>query len=195
MPWTFFIGGGMVRQFMSLRTGEVTGRQKNVPFLWFHGSAQEAVNFQVSIFTSSQILAASRHGQAGPGPKGSVMGIPFPIEGQEFYGLNGGPQFPFTSAISTFVNCETQEETGNLQEKFSAGGEKVPCSSGTNSACRGKSFPQSSADSAGQESREVPRVVKAMMQIRKLEIAPLQQACGQAWPRPKNSFLPAPALG
>jgi predicted 3-demethylubiquinone-9 3-methyltransferase (glyoxalase superfamily) len=69
----------------------------------------------------------SRYGDAGPGAKGSVMSVTFQIEGQEFFALNGGPQFKFTPAISFFVNCETQKEVDELWEKLSAGGRTDRC--------------------------------------------------------------------
>src|SRR5712675_658918 len=88
--------------------------QKITPFLWFDGQAEEAVNFYVSIFKNSKVGSVSRYGDAGPGPKGSVMSATFQLEGQTFYALNGGPQFTFTPAISLFVNWETQQEGDSL---------------------------------------------------------------------------------
>ena len=84
--------------------------QKITPFLWFDSNAEEAVNFYTSIFKNSKVGEIRRYGDAGPGPKGSVMTIRFQIEGQEFMALNGGPYFKFTPAISFFVDCETQQE-------------------------------------------------------------------------------------
>jgi predicted 3-demethylubiquinone-9 3-methyltransferase (glyoxalase superfamily) len=101
--------------------------QKITPFLWFDGNAEEAVNFYISIFKNSKLGKISRYGDAGPGPKGSVMSVTFQIEGQEFFALNGGPQFKFTPAISFFVNCETQKEVDDLWEKLSAGGRTDRC--------------------------------------------------------------------
>lgn len=101
--------------------------QKITPFLWFNGNAEEAVNFYVSVFKNSKVVRITRCGDAGPGPKGSVMSATFEIEGQEFFALNGGPQFTFTPAISFYVNCETQAEIDDLWEKLSAGGEKQRC--------------------------------------------------------------------
>src|SRR2546428_9875510 len=98
--------------------------QKIVPFLWFDGKAEEAANFYVSVFKNSKVVSVTRYGEAGPGPKGSVMSVAFQLEGQEFFALNGGPQFSFTPAISFFVNCETQQEIDGLWEKLSAGGGK-----------------------------------------------------------------------
>jgi predicted 3-demethylubiquinone-9 3-methyltransferase (glyoxalase superfamily) len=95
--------------------------QKITPFLWFDGNAEEAMNFYTSIFKNSKIGRIRRYGDAGPGPKGSVMTATFQIEGQEFMALNGGPHYQFTPAISFFVNCETQAEVDELWEKLSAG--------------------------------------------------------------------------
>jgi predicted 3-demethylubiquinone-9 3-methyltransferase (glyoxalase superfamily) len=101
--------------------------QKITPFLWFDGNAEEAANFYISIFKNSKMGKISRYGDAGPGPKGSAMSVTFQIEGQEFFALNGGPQFKFTPAISFFVNCETQQEVDELWEKLSAGGRTDRC--------------------------------------------------------------------
>src|SRR5436853_6209819 len=101
--------------------------QKIVPFLWFNGNAEEAVNFYVSILQICKWVRVLRYGDAGPGPKGSVMSCTFQLEGQDFYALNGGPQFTFTPAISLFVNSETQQEVDQLWEKLSAGGSKDQC--------------------------------------------------------------------
>src|SRR5690349_12785245 len=101
--------------------------QKITPFLWFDGKAEEAMHFYVSIFKNSKIGSVSRYGEAGPGPKGSVMSATFQLEGQDFMALNGGPQFTFSPAISFFVSCETQEEVDELWEKLSEGGEKLRC--------------------------------------------------------------------
>src|SRR3989475_2147223 len=102
----------------------MSGKQKITPFLWFDGNAEEAAKHYTSIFKNSKILNVVRYGDAGPGPKGSVMTIAFQLEGQEFVALNGGPQFKFTEAISFVVNCETQREVDELWEKLSSGGEE-----------------------------------------------------------------------
>ena len=101
--------------------------QKITPFLWFDGKAEEAANFYTSIFKNSKILSIARYGEAGPGPKGTVMTVTFQLEGQEFMGLNGGPHYAFSPAISFFVNCETQAEVDELWAKLSAGGRKDRC--------------------------------------------------------------------
>ena len=100
--------------------------QKINPFLWFDGKAEEAANFYTSIFKNSKILNTARYGEAGPGPKGTVMTVTFQLEGQKFMALNGGPQFTFSPAISFFVDCEKQAEVDELWEKLSASGSSRP---------------------------------------------------------------------
>ena len=102
-------------------------KQRISPCLWFDGQAEEAANFYVSIFNNSRITAVSRYGEAGPGPKGSVMVIGFELDGQTFTALNGGPAFKFTEAISMIVHCETQAEVDDYWEKLSVGGQPGRC--------------------------------------------------------------------
>lgn len=110
--------------------------QKITPFLWFDGNAEEAMNFYVSIFNNSKVVSVTRAGAAGP-----VISVTFQLEGQDFYALNGGPQFKFTEAISLFVSCETQAEIDTLWEKLSMGGAPGRCGwLKTSSACPGRSF-------------------------------------------------------
>jgi predicted 3-demethylubiquinone-9 3-methyltransferase (glyoxalase superfamily) len=152
--------------------------QKITPFLWFDYQAEEAANFYVSIFKNSKISTVNRYGEAGPGPKGTVMTIAFQLDGQEFVALNGGPLFPFTQAISFVVNCETQEEVDELWEKLSAGGKQQQCAWLT--------------DKFGVPWQIVPtqlvtllsdpdpvksaRVMQAMLQMTKIDIAALKRA-------------------
>ena len=95
--------------------------QKITPFLWFDGNLEEAVNFYVSIFKNSKITSGL------PAPGGKAMSATFELDGQKFIGLNGGPMFKFTEAISFFVSCETQEEIDEMWEKLSEGGQKSRC--------------------------------------------------------------------
>jgi predicted 3-demethylubiquinone-9 3-methyltransferase (glyoxalase superfamily) len=88
--------------------------QKITPFLWFDDQAEEAMNFYVSVFKNSKVGSVTRYGEAGPGAKGTVMSATFQLDGEEFFALNGGPQFKFSPAISSFVNCETQHEVDEL---------------------------------------------------------------------------------
>ena len=101
--------------------------QKIVPYLWFNDQAEEAMNHYTSIFPDSKVVSVSRYGDAGPGPKGTVMAATFQLAGQEFMALNGGPQFRFTEAVSLFVNCETQAEVDELWKQLAAGGRADQC--------------------------------------------------------------------
>jgi len=97
------------------------------PFLWFDTQAEDAAKHYVSIFSNSKILKVSRYGDAGPGPKGSVLTVTFELDGQRFTALNGGPRFKFTEAISFVIDCKTQEEVDHFWSKLSAGGEESQC--------------------------------------------------------------------
>jgi predicted 3-demethylubiquinone-9 3-methyltransferase (glyoxalase superfamily) len=155
--------------------------QKIVPFLWFDGKAEEAMNFYASIFKNSKIGDVTRYGKAGPGPEGTVISATFELEGQKFYALNGGPQFAFTPAISFFVNCETQQEVDELWEKLSAGGREQPC--GWLQDKFGLSWqiiPTILGKLLGdKDPAKAQRVMQAMLQMKKIDIARLKQAYGQ----------------
>jgi predicted 3-demethylubiquinone-9 3-methyltransferase (glyoxalase superfamily) len=152
--------------------------QKITPFLWFDGKAEEAMNFYVSIFKNSKVGSVTRYGEAGPGPKGTVMSATFQLDGQDFFALNGGPQFSFTPAISLFVNCETQQEVDELWEKLSKGGKKERC--GWLKDKYGLSW-QVVPSVLGKMLRDKDpekskRVMKAMMQMDKIDMSGLQKA-------------------
>ena len=100
---------------------------KITPFLWFKGNAEEAINFYTSVFKNSKIVNVRKYGDAGPGPKGTVMTGTIELEGQEFMLLNGGPEFSFTPAISFFVNCKDQKEVDELWNKLLEGGKSQRC--------------------------------------------------------------------
>lgn len=155
--------------------------QKITPFLWFDDSAEEAVNFYTSIFKNSKIESITRHGDAGPRPKGSVMTVEFQLEGQAFVALNGGPEYKFTPAISFYVNCETQQEIDELWEKLTAGGEEVAC--GWLNDRYGVSWQivpgvliEMMQDKDPEKAR---RVTEAMFQMKKINIKALQEAYEQ----------------
>ena len=101
--------------------------QKITPCLWFDFNAEEAVAHYLSIFPNGRVVSLSRYGDAGPGPKGAAMTILFEIDGDRILALNGGPQFPFTPAISLIVSCETQAEVDRLWDGLSDGGEPGRC--------------------------------------------------------------------
>jgi predicted 3-demethylubiquinone-9 3-methyltransferase (glyoxalase superfamily) len=154
---------------------------KITPFLWFDDKAEEAMNFYVSIFKNSKVGSVTRYGDAGPGPKGTVMSATFQLDGQDFFALNGGPLFKFTEAISFFVNCETQEEVDELWEKLTAGG-------GTPQRCGwlrdkyGLSWqiiPKALGEMLGdKDPQKSQRVMQAMLQLDKIDIQRLKEAYG-----------------
>ena len=154
---------------------------KITPFLWFDNQAEEAANFYVSIFKNSKIVNIARYGEAGPGPAGTVMTVTFQLEGQEFIALNGGPQFKFTEAISFSVDCKTQEEVDELWEKLSAGGEEGPCGwlkdkYGLSWQINPTVLGEMLSDPDPEKSQ---RVMKAMLQMKKIDIKTLKQAYEQ----------------
>jgi predicted 3-demethylubiquinone-9 3-methyltransferase (glyoxalase superfamily) len=154
---------------------------KITPFLWFDDKAEEAMNFYVSIFKNSKVGSVTRYGDAGPGPKGTVMSATFQLDGQDFFALNGGPLFKFTEAISFFVNCETQKEVDELWEKLTAGG-GTPQRCGWLKDKYGLSWqiiPKALGEMLGdKDPQKSQRVMQAMLQMDKIEIQRLKEAYG-----------------
>ncbi|MEJ7738358.1 MAG: VOC family protein [Chitinophagaceae bacterium] len=155
--------------------------QKITPFLWFDGNAEEAMQFYTSIFKHAKVKEVTRYGAGGPVPEGTVMTGTFELDGQEFFALNGGPQFKFTEAISFFVNCETQQEVDEFWEKLSEGGEKSRC--GWLKDKYGLSW-QIIPSVLGKllrdkDSGKSQRVMNAMLQMDKIDIKTLEQAYEQ----------------
>lgn len=151
--------------------------QKVTTFLWFDKNAEEAVNFYVSVFKNARVVHTARYTDVGPGPKGSVMTIEFELDGQRFTALNGGPTFKFNEAISLVVHCETQEEVDYYWEKLSEGGQKVEC--GWLKDKFGLSWqitPNYLLELLQRDPETVDKAMKAMMQMKKLEIEPLKKA-------------------
>jgi len=155
--------------------------QKITPFLWFNNEAEEAANFYVSIFKNSKILNIARYGEAGPGPKGTVMSVTFQLDGQDFMALNGGPHFKFTEAISLFVNCETQQEVDELWQKLSEGGQTQRCGwlkdkYGLSWQIIPSVLGKMMNDKDAEKSK---RVMTAMLQMTKIDIEGLEKAYEQ----------------
>jgi predicted 3-demethylubiquinone-9 3-methyltransferase (glyoxalase superfamily) len=155
--------------------------QKITPFLWFDDKAEEAMNFYVSIFKNSKRGRISRYGEAGPGPKGTVMVATFQLEGQEFIALNGGPHFKFTEAFSLVVNSETQDEVDAFWEKLSEGGSKGQCGwlkdkFGLSWQIVPTILGELMSDPDPEKSK---RVMTAMLQMKKLDINALKRAYDQ----------------
>jgi predicted 3-demethylubiquinone-9 3-methyltransferase (glyoxalase superfamily) len=157
--------------------------QKITPFLWYDDKAEEAAKFYASIFKNSKVLSVSRYGDAGAQaagrPTGSVMTVEFELEGQKFVGLNGGPHFKFTEAVSFVVNCETQKEVDYFWEKLSEGGAEVQC--GWLKDRYGLSWqivPTILAELLQEkDTSKSQRVMKAILQMKKIDIAALKRAC------------------
>jgi len=153
--------------------------QKITTCLWFDNQAEEAAAFYSSVFKDSKVKDVVRYGDAGPGPKGEVMLVTFELDGREFMGLNGGPIFKFTEAVSLVVHCEDQAEIDYFWEKLTAGG-------GQESQCGWLK------DKFGLSWQVVPEIIdelfldeksdrsqrafSAMMKMKKLDIAALKKA-------------------
>lgn len=152
--------------------------QKIVPNLWFDTEAEEAANFYTSIFKDSEVVDVTHYGEAGPRPAGMVLTVTFRLHGQEFIALNGGPDFKFNESISFLVNCESQEEVDEFWEKLSEGGEEGPC--GWLKDKFGVSWQivptVLSMLLQDEDSEKANRVMMAMLQMKKIDIAGLQKA-------------------
>jgi predicted 3-demethylubiquinone-9 3-methyltransferase (glyoxalase superfamily) len=151
--------------------------KKITPFLWFDDQAEEAMNFYVSVFKNSKVLGVT------PGPNGKAFSVTFELEGQEFMGLNAGPQFKFNEAISFFVDCRTQKEVDELWAKLTAdGGEESMC--GWLKDKYGlwwQIIPTALGELLGDPNPEKSqRVMQAMLQMKKIDVAGLRQAYEQA---------------
>lgn len=161
--------------------------QKITPNLWFDRQAEEAVNFYTSIFKNSKIGKISRYGKEGfeihGMPEGTVLTVEFQIEGQKFLALNGGPQFKFSEAVSFIVNCVTQEEVDYYWEKLTQGGDEKAQVCGWLKDKYGVSW-QIVPTALGKllqdkDAVKSGRVMKAMLQMKKLDIKSLKQAYEQ----------------
>jgi predicted 3-demethylubiquinone-9 3-methyltransferase (glyoxalase superfamily) len=153
--------------------------QKITPFLWFDNQAEQAAQFYTSIFKNSKILNVSRYGDAGPGPKGSVMVVNFQLFGQDFTALNGGPLFKFSEAFSFVVNCESQQEIDEYWGKLTSGGGAA----GDCGWLKDKfGFSWQIVPTAlnkllsDKDPEKTNRAMQAMLKMKKLDIATLQQA-------------------
>ncbi len=152
---------------------------KIYPFLWFDTQAEEAAKFYCSIFPNSKIGKIARYGKGSPGPEGGIMTISFSLDGQEFTALKAGPRFKFTEAISFVVPCKTQQEIDHYWSKLtSGGGEESMC--GWLKDKFGLSWQIIPANIGELMSNPDPqksgRVVQALLQMKKLDIAKLTAA-------------------
>ena len=148
------------------------------PFLWFDHQAEDAARFYASIFPNSKVEKISRYGDAGPGPKGTVMTVEFVLDGQRMIALNGGPQFKFNEAFSLSVDCKTQDEVDRYWGMLTEGGEEGRC--GWLKDRYGLSWqinPTVLGQMLGDPDRsKANRVMKAMLGMKKIEIEDLEKA-------------------
>jgi predicted 3-demethylubiquinone-9 3-methyltransferase (glyoxalase superfamily) len=151
--------------------------QKVVTCLGFNNNAEEAINFYTSIVKNSKILTVSRNGDAGPGPKGSLLAATFTLDGQEFMALNGGPQFTFSVGMSIMVRCDTQTEIDELWERLLEGGQEVQCGWLTDKfGVSWQIIPRALGEWMSGGPAKAQSVMQALLKMKKLDIAKLKQA-------------------
>ena len=153
---------------------------KITPCLWFDTQGEEAAAFYTSIFPHSRILDVAHYGEAGPRPAGSVMTVSFELDGQPFIALNGGPEFTFTEAISFQIDCRSQEEVDHYWSRLGDAGEEGPCGwlkdrYGVSWQIVPTRLTELLSDPDPERSQ---RVMRAMLKMKKIEIASLEQAAG-----------------
>jgi predicted 3-demethylubiquinone-9 3-methyltransferase (glyoxalase superfamily) len=152
--------------------------QRITPNLWFDTEAEEAANLYVSIFNNSRIVHVARYTEAGPGEPGTVMVVEFELDGQRVIGINGGPQFKFSEAVSLQVNCETQEEVDYYWERLTDGGEEGPCGWLKDRYGLSWQITPSGMDNlfSDPDPQRAERAMRAMFGMKKLDIAELRRA-------------------
>ena len=144
--------------------------------LWFDGNAEEAADFYTSVFKDSKITNISRYGDAGPGPKGSVMVVGFELNGQSFIGINGGPQFKFSPAVSLVINCETQQDIDYYWDHLLAGGAPNQCGWLTDKYGLSWQIVPATLSELMNDDQKANRVMAAVLKMVKLDLAELQRA-------------------
>ena len=152
--------------------------QKIVPNLWFDTEAEEAASFYVSVFPNSRVVTVARYTEAGPRPAGMVMTVEFELEGQRFVAINGGPQFPFSEAVSLQIACATQDEVDFYWERLGEGGSEGPCGwlkdrYGLSWQVVPEGLDELFSDS---DQSRAARAMEAMFAMTKLDIAALRSA-------------------
>jgi predicted 3-demethylubiquinone-9 3-methyltransferase (glyoxalase superfamily) len=152
--------------------------QQIVPNLWFDTEAEEAADFYVSVFDNSRIVNVTHYTEAGPREAGTVMTVEFELDGHRFVGINGGPQFKFDEAVSFAVECESQEEIDYFWERLADGGEEGPCGwvrdrFGLSWQVVPTGMEELFAD---PDKSKAERAMRAMLQMRKIDVAALREA-------------------
>jgi predicted 3-demethylubiquinone-9 3-methyltransferase (glyoxalase superfamily) len=149
-----------------------------VPNLWFDTRSEEAAEFYVSVFPNSEITSVSYYNEAGPRPAGMVLTVDFVLDGQRFIAINGGPEFTFDEAVSFMIECKDQAELDYYWDKLTDGGEESQC--GWLKDRFGLSWqvvPSGMDDMLNNaEPARAERAMKAMLGMRKIDIAALRAA-------------------
>jgi predicted 3-demethylubiquinone-9 3-methyltransferase (glyoxalase superfamily) len=152
--------------------------QRITPNLWFDTEAEEAADFYTSVFENSRIVSVARYPEGAPGPAGTVMTVEFELDGQRIVGINGGPLFTFSEAVSLQINCDGQDEVDHYWERLSEGGEEGQC--GWLKDRYGLSWQVVPAGMdevfADPDPERAQRAMQAMLGMRKLDVAALRNA-------------------
>lgn len=160
------------------RSGSLPAMPSITPNLWFDNQAEEAAEFYVSVFPNSRIVSVARYPEGAPGPAGEVMVVAFELDGQRIVAINGGPQFPFTEAVSLEVTCQTQDEVDYYWEKLTDGGEEGQC--GWLKDRYGLSWQVTPAGMdeifSDPDPERAQRAMQAMLSMHKLDMVELQRA-------------------
>ena len=148
------------------------------PNLWFDTEAEQAAEFYVSIFENSRITNVAHYTEAGPREAGMVMTVAFELDGQPFVGINGGPEFSFSEAVSFQVDCKDQAEVDSFWERLGEGGEEGPCGwlkdrFGLSWQVVPRGMDELFAD---PDPARAERAMRAMFGMKKLNLAELQRA-------------------
>ena len=148
------------------------------PCLWFDGHAEQAARHYTTVFPNSEILGTTRYGPGTPGPEGEVMTVDFSLDGQRYVGLNGGPQFAFTEAVSFQIDCADQDEVDHYWSRLAEGGEEGPC--GWLKDRFGLSWQvvptRLNELIADPDAGRAQRAMQAMLEMKKIDIAALERA-------------------
>jgi predicted 3-demethylubiquinone-9 3-methyltransferase (glyoxalase superfamily) len=153
-------------------------QQRIVPNLWFDTEAEEAANFYISVFKNSRIVNVAHYTEAGPRPAGTAMTVEFELDGNRFVGINGGPEFTFSEAVSFQITCENQEEIDYYWERLTEGGEEGPCGWLKDRYGLSWQVVPTGMDElfAHPDKERARRAMEAMFGMKKLDLAALQAA-------------------